>query len=311
MSNNDNSLQSSLKLAKSILPAELQHPCVLNILQLALIEDLSANADNSKTGSDLLVGDITSSATIPVEACLMGYIRVKVSGVVAGVPIARAVFTMVDPDVYCNLLAKDGDAMQPGTMLAEVSGSGRSLLVGERTALNFLGRMSGIASITRQFVDAVAGTQALFLGTRKTAPGLRYLDKYGVRMGGGQNHRTGLFDMVLIKDNHITGAGGIKPPGQRVREMYGEHYAIGEEVKNLGELDEALRLRVDRIMLDNMDLETLRRAVQVANGLIPLEASGNVSLATVRQIAETGVNFISSGALTHSAPTLDIRLKIG
>ena len=311
MSSNDNSLQSSLKLAKSILPAELQHPSVLKILQLALIEDLSANADNSKTGSDLLVGDITSSATIPVEACLMGYIRVKVSGVVAGLPIARAVFTMVDPDVYCNLLAKDGDAMQPGTMLAEVSGSGRSLLVGERTALNFLGRMSGIASLTRQFVDAVAGTQAIILDTRKTAPGLRYLDKYAVRMGGGQNHRTGLFDMVLIKDNHISGAGGITPAVERTREMYGDRYAIEVEVKDLKQLEEAISLKVDRIMLDNMDLKAMRIAVDITKRRIPLEASGNVTLANVRQIAETGVDFISSGTLTHSAPTLDISMKIG
>jgi nicotinate-nucleotide pyrophosphorylase (carboxylating) len=160
-------------------------------------------------------------------------------------------------------------------------------------------------------VEAVKGTHAIILDTRKTLPGSRLLDKYAVRMGGGQNHRTGLFDMLLIKDNHISAAGGITPAVMGAREMYGKQYQIEVEVKNLVELDEALRLRVDRIMLDNMDLETMKNAVQMAKGMIPLEASGNVSLANVRQIAETGVDFISSGAITHSAPTLDISMKIG
>ncbi|OGO65112.1 MAG: nicotinate-nucleotide diphosphorylase (carboxylating) [Chloroflexi bacterium RBG_19FT_COMBO_50_10] len=262
-------------------------------------------------GDQLADGDITSFATIPEETCLMGYMRAKAPGVVAGLPLARAVFTLVDAEVYFNPMAKDGDLVQPGTMLAEVSGSGRALLAGERTALNVLGRLSGIASLTRQFVEAVAGTHAVILDTRKTAPGLRYLDKYAVRMGGGRNHRTGLFDMLLIKDNHITGAGGITLAVQRAREVYAERFAIEVEVKDLDELDEALSLGVDRIMLDNMDLETMRKAVQVTNRRIPLEASGNVSLSTVRQIADTGVDYISSGALTHSAPTLDISMKIG
>jgi nicotinate-nucleotide pyrophosphorylase (carboxylating) len=160
-------------------------------------------------------------------------------------------------------------------------------------------------------VEAVKGTRAVILDTRKTAPGLRRLDKYAVRMGGGQNHRTGLFDMVLIKDNHIIGAGGITPAVKRAREMYGERYPIEVEVKDLGELNEALNLHVDRIMLDNMDLDSIRSAVQVTNRRIPLEASGNINLTNVRQIAETGVDFISSGALTHSAPALDISMKIG
>jgi nicotinate-nucleotide pyrophosphorylase (carboxylating) len=206
---------------------------------------------------------------------------------------------------------KDGGLVQKGQVLAQVQGGGRALLAGERTVLNILGRLSGIATMTHWFVDAVKGTRAVILDTRKTAPGLRYLDKYAVRMGGGKNHRTGLFDMVLIKDNHISGAGGITPAVKRVREMYGERYAIEVEVKNLTELEEAINLHVDRIMLDNMDLEMMRRAVQVANGRTPLEASGNVTPQTVRQIAETGVDFISSGALTHSAPTLDISMKIG
>jgi nicotinate-nucleotide pyrophosphorylase (carboxylating) len=171
--------------------------------------------------------------------------------------------------------------------------------------------MSGIATLTRRFVEAVKGTKAVILDTRKTAPGWRLLDKYAVRMGGGQNHRTGLYDMLLIKDNHISGAGGITPAVKQARDIYEKRYLIEVEVKNLTELDEALKLGVDRIMLDNMDLETLRNAVQMVKGRIPLEASGNVSLTNVRQIAETGVSFISSGALTHSAPALDISMKIG
>jgi nicotinate-nucleotide pyrophosphorylase (carboxylating) len=225
--------------------------------------------------------------------------------------VAGVVFNLVDPTLSFRSYYKDGTVVQKGQVLAEVQGDGKALLAGERTALNFLCRMSGIATMTYMFVQAVKGTKAVILDTRKTAPGLRYLDKYAVQCGGGQNHRVGLFDMVLIKDNHIAGTGGISPAVQRVRELYGERYKIEVEVKNLAELDEAIRLRVDRIMLDNMDLETMRRAVQVANGLVPLEASGNVTLNNVRQIAETGVDFISSGSLTHSAPTLDISMKIG
>ena len=306
-----NTLQSRLQNAEALLPSELQHPAVLNLIQLALAEDLSAEADLTSIGENLTDGDITSRATIAPDSCLMGYIRAKAHGVVAGLPVAQAVFALIDPEVYFTAMAKDGDRVAPGTMLAEVSGAGRALLVGERTALNFLGRMSGIASLTRQLVDAIQGTQAVILDTRKTAPGSRLLDKYAVRMGGGQNHRTGLFDMLLIKDNHISGAGGITPAVMKAREMYGKTYLIEVEVKNLDELKEALALNVDRIMLDNMDLETMRIAVDIAGGRIPLEASGNVSLANVRQIAETGVDFISSGALTHSAPTLDISMKIG
>jgi nicotinate-nucleotide pyrophosphorylase (carboxylating) len=306
-----NTLQSRLQRAEALLPSELQHPGVLNLIQLALAEDLSADADLTSIGINITDGDITSRATIAPDSCLMGYIRAKAHGVVAGLPVAQAVFTFIDPEVYFTFMAKDGDQVAPGTMLAEVSGAGRALLVGERTALNFLGRMSGIASLTRQLVDAIQGTKAFILDTRKTAPGSRLLDKYAVRMGGGQNHRTGLFDMLLIKDNHISGAGGITPAVMKAREMFGKTYLIEVEVKNLDELKEALALNVDRIMLDNMNLETLRIAVNIAGGQTPLEASGNVSLANVHQIAETGVDFISSGALTHSAPTLDISMKIG
>lgn len=307
--------KSALKLrieyAKSLLPVELQHPSVVELIQDGLAEDLTANGDLSSIADDLTRGDITSQATIAPDSCMMGYIRAKATGVVAGLPIARAVFAFIDAEVYFNLMARDGDRIEEGTMLAEVSGAGRALLVGERSVLNFLGRMSGIASLTRQLVDAVQGTRAIILDTRKTAPGWRFLDKYAVRIGGGQNHRSGLYDMLLIKDNHISGAGGILTAVLRARETYGNMYPIEVEVKNLEEMKEALSLKVDRIMLDNMDLETMRIAVNNSGGRIPLEASGNVSLENVRQIAETGVDFISSGALTHSAPTLDISMKIG
>jgi len=304
-------LNTRLEMAKSLLPVELQHPSVLALLQLALSEDLSEQADVTALGSHPADGDITSRATIDAGSRLSGYIRAKANGVVAGLPVAQAVFNLVDPTLSVRTSIKDGGLVEKGQILAVVQGDGRSLLAGERTALDFLGRLSGIATLTRRFVEAIKGTRAVILDTRKTAPGLRRLDKYAVRCGGGQNHRTGLFDMVLIKDNHIIGAGGITPAVKRTREIYGEKYKIEVEVKNLSELDEALKLSVDRIMLDNMDQETMRNAVQMTNGRVPLEASGNVNLTNVRQIAETGVDFISSGALTHSAPALDISMKIG
>jgi nicotinate-nucleotide pyrophosphorylase (carboxylating) len=305
------SLQSRLKLAQSHLPVELQHPQVLMLLQLSLAEDLIESGDLASLGTDLTQGDITSIATIDEADCLMAYIRAKQLGVVAGIPLARAIFSLVDPQIFFEPMLHDGETVQPGTMLVELSGSGRALLAAERTALNYLGRLSGIASLTHQLVEAVHGTHAVILDTRKTAPGWRLLDKYAVRMGGGQNHRTGLFDMLLIKDNHISAAKGITPAVKLARDLYGARFPIEVEVKHLEELEEALGLAVDRIMLDNMDLEMMRKAVNMAKGSIPLEASGNVNLENVRQIAETGVDFISSGALTHSAPVLDISMKIG
>jgi nicotinate-nucleotide pyrophosphorylase (carboxylating) len=306
-----NSLSSRLDLAESLLPRELQNFSVLSLIQLALAEDLSVKANLATLGENLAGGDITSQAIIPDAYRLNGYIRAKANGVVAGLPVATAIFGLVDPTLTFRSSMKDGGLVEKGQIIAQVQGNGRSLLAGERTALNFLGRLSGIATLTRRFVEAVKGTRAVILDTRKTAPGSRLLDKYAVRCGGGQNHRIGLFDMLMIKDNHILAAGGIKPAVQRAREKYGETYLVEVEVKNLVELDEALGLQVNRIMLDNMDLDTMKNAVQMTRGRIPLEASGNVSLANVRQIAETGVDFISSGALTHSAPTLDISMKIG
>jgi nicotinate-nucleotide pyrophosphorylase (carboxylating) len=302
--------EARLQRVKKLLPESLRHPAVLALIQLSLAEDLSAQADLAALGNSLSEADVTSLATLPPESRLDGRINAKASGIVAGLPVAAAVYQLVDPNIHFKANANDGELVESGRLLAEVRGPGRGLLAGERTALNFLGRLSGIASLTRKFVDAIAGTNAVILDTRKTAPGLRHLDKYAVRMGGGQNHRTGLFDMVLIKDNHIDGAGGIEPAVQRVRKMYGKQYQIEVEVKNLDELEQALRLQVDRIMLDNMDLETMRIAVLITNKRIPLEASGNVTLTSVRKIAETGVDYISSGALTHSAPVLDISMRL-
>jgi nicotinate-nucleotide pyrophosphorylase (carboxylating) len=203
----------------------------------------------------------------------------------------------------------EGDRIEARQTVAEVSGPGRSLLTAERPALNFVGRLSGIATLTRRFVDAVAHTDADILDTRKTLPGHRRPDKYAVRQGGGQNHRMGLHDMVLIKDNHIDGAGGITEAVQRVRKTHGDDYPIEVEVKTLDELDEALALSPEFILLDNMALDTLRRAVERTDGRVPLEASGGVTLGTVQSVAETGVDRISVGALTHSTEAFDVSIR--
>ena len=303
-------LETRLTLAKALLPENLQHPAVLELLLLSLAEDLSMNADLAELGSSLAIGDITSMATLTPANRLDGQITAKAAGVIAGLSVAEAVFKLVEPAIEFEAQVEEGEAVQPQRLLVEVNGPGQGMLAAERTALNFLGRLSGIASLTRRFVEAVAGTRAVILDTRKTAPGSRHLDKYAVRLGGGQNHRAGLYDMVLVKDNHIDGAGGLKAAIERVRNRYGKRYLIEVEVKNLDELSTALSLLVDRIMLDNMDLETMREAVALSGGRVPLEASGNVSLDTVRAIAETGVDFISAGALTHSAPVLDISMRL-
>lgn len=274
-------------------------PEILQIIRRALDEDIGP-------------GDVTSQWTLPAELELEGKLLVKADGVVAGLAVAEAVFHLVDERVRFTYLCQDGQRVQAGGILAVVQGPARAILGAERTALNFLQRMSGIATATRRFVDAAAGTRAVILDTRKTAPGLRVLDKWAVRLGGGQNHRFGLFDMVLIKDNHIAAAGGITPAVARVRAHDQAGLPVEVEVKSLAELEEALAIQppLDRIMLDNMDLETMRRAVGMTAGRIPLEASGGVSLERVRAIAETGVDYISVGALTHSVTALDISLEV-
>ena len=291
------------------LPKDLQHPTVESLLELSIAEDLyqSGYVEN---GDRPYTGDLTSMATLSPKIYLTGRIFAKATGVIAGFPLAEAVFMRIDREIEFHAMVSDGERVIPGQDLARVKGFGVGLLVAERTALNFLGRLSGIASLTRKYVDAVEGTGAVILDTRKTAPGYRILDKYAVRMGGGQNHRMGLYDMVLIKNNHIDGAGGIQAAMDKVRQLYGHKYPVEIEVRTLGELESALDFMPTRILLDNMDLETMRRAVKISNKRVPLEASGNVNLKTVRNIAETGVDYISSGALTHSAPTLDISMHL-
>lgn len=255
-------------------------------------------------------GDVTSNATIPPDLEYQGVFLVKAEGVIAGLEVMKHTFAQVDERIDHLAHAAEGSAVQPGDIVAEASGPARSLLTAERVALNFLQRMSGIATLTRQYVDAVADTKAQILDTRKTVPGLRFLDKWAVVLGGGTNHRIGLYDMALIKDNHIVAAGGVTPAVERVRAYDTRNRPIEVEVTNLGQLAEALALNVDQIMLDNMTLDQMREAVQLVDGAVPLEASGNVSLETVRAIAETGVDYISVGKLTHSVPALDVSFDL-
>jgi nicotinate-nucleotide pyrophosphorylase (carboxylating) len=253
-------------------------------------------------------GDITSELTIPAEQTATAKFVTRQQGTIAGLNAAAAAFGLVDPSLTFTVEAPDGSTVQSGTTLATVRGPARAILTGERVSLNFLGHLSGVASATRALVDAVSGTKARIVCTRKTTPGLRVLEKYAVRCGGGFNHRFGLDDAVLIKDNHLAAAGGIKPAIERVRAGLGHMAKIELEVDTLAQLEEALSLGVDTILLDNMPPETLRQAVAMTNGRATLEASGNVTIATVKAIAETGVDYISSGAITHSAINLDIGL---
>lgn len=255
-------------------------------------------------------GDVTTLATIPADLEQTGIMLAKAPGVIAGLRIAQQGFLQVDPTVEFTPLVEEGAHVSPGTHIAKVTGKAQALLTGERVALNFLQRMSGIATATSRYVAAVAGTRARILDTRKTAPGLRLLDKWAVVLGGGYNHRIGLYDMAMIKDNHIAAAGGITAAVERVRQRWGEQLPIEVEVTNLEQLREALSLNVDQIMLDNMGLAEMSAAVKLVDGRVPLEASGNVSLETVADIAATGVDYISVGKLTHSVEALDISFKL-
>ena len=257
---------------------------------------------------DIGTGDVTTETIVPEGASLRGRIVAKQDGVVAGLDIARLVMLALDENVNFQAKVKDGSKVTRGTVLAEVHGPARALLTGERTALNFLGRMSGIATLTRAFVDAVSTTTATILDTRKTVPGLRFTDKLAVRLGGGQNHRTGLFDMVLIKDNHIDFAGSITAAVERVRASRTK-LEIEVETRTLDNVREALALEVQRILLDNMSVEMMREAVSICGGRAKLEASGNVTLDNVLEVAATGVDYISVGALTHSPRVFDVSLE--
>ena len=268
---------------------------VIPIIQRALAEDIGD-------------GDVTTLCTLSPGALHRGRLIAKEDGVIAGLEVTRWVFSLLDERVELVPHAADGDCVQAGSVIAEVAGPARALLSGERVALNFLQRMSGIATLTRRFAEAVKGTSAVILDTRKTVPGLRVLDKWAVRLGGGQNHRSGLYDMVLIKDNHIAAVGSIAEAVARVRAGDERKRAIEVEVKSLAELRQTLELGVDRIMLDNMSLAEMRDAVRTTAGRVPLEASGNVSLENVAEVAASGVDYISVGKLTHSVRALDISL---
>jgi len=257
---------------------------------------------------DIGNGDATTDSIVPETATLKGQIIAKQNGVVAGLEVARAVFLELNKDVTFNQLATEGSEVENKTVLATVEGSARALLTAERTALNFLGRMCGIATLTREFVQAVSGTGAQILDTRKTAPGLRTLDKRAVLLGGGKNHRVGLFDMILIKDNHIDFAGSITTAVERARSS-GTDLEIEVETRTLEDVREALNLGVKRILLDNMTVEMLKRAVELVSGRAKLEASGNITLENVAKVARTGVEYISVGALTHSPKVFDVSLE--
>lgn len=271
-----------------------------HLIDLALAEDLPA-------------GDITTEAIIPEEELARAVFQAKQVGVLAGIEVAARVFFRLDPKVEFIKRLEDGQEFQPGQVLAEVSGRAASLLKGERTALNFLQRLSGVASLTRLFVEATRGTRARILDTRKTTPGWRQLEKYAVRMGGGTNHRMSLSDMMLIKDNHLRQAGGIAPALKKAREYLRARsladVKIEVEATSLAEVREALDNGADWIMLDNMTVEAIRAAVELVSGRVLLEASGRVNLQNVRELALTGVDYISVGALTHSFKSADISLE--
>jgi nicotinate-nucleotide pyrophosphorylase (carboxylating) len=270
-----------------------------------LIEPIVRHALEEDLGR---AGDITSELTISPDSLSSAKLVTRSAGTISGLVAAQCAFRLVDPSLKFVVKVPDGSTVPANTVLATVDGFSRSLLTGERMALNFVGHLSGVATATRALVDAVAGTKARIACTRKTTPGLRLLEKYAVRCGGGFNHRFGLDDSVLIKDNHLVAAGGIKHAIERARSGLGHMAKIELEVDSLAQLDEALGLGVDTILLDNMKPDDLRRAVALAKGRATLEASGNITLSTVRAVAESGVDYISSGAITHSAPSLDVAL---
>jgi len=288
---------SSLEKGKD----SLLHPQIERVIDAALAEDLSW-------------GDITTETIVPPDMEAKGFILVKREGVVAGLEIASAVFKKVDPQLKVNFLVSDGTKVKPGTIIAEVEGKVRSILKAERTALNFLCRLSGIATETAKYVSAISGLPCIILDTRKTAPGMRLMDKYAVRMGGGKNHRFHLGDGILIKDNHwfaLRSAGlSLKQAIERARSQAHHLLKLEVEVKDEEEAKEALQAGADILLLDNMSIEEMKRVVEIAKGKALLEASGGITLDNIREVAETGVDFISIGSLTHSPKALDISLEL-
>ena len=274
---------------------ELTAETVDRVLAAALAEDVGT-------------GDLTTDGVVPADARCRAELLVEEPGVVCGIPLALEVFVKLDPAVTGAALVQEGALLEAPGAVARLEGLARAVLTGERTALNLLGRLSGIATLTRRYVDAVEGTGATILDTRKTTPGLRELEKYAVRCGGGRNHRVGLYDMILLKENHLRVAGGIRKAVAALGPRNGTPLEV--EAETLDEVRDALDAGVDRILLDNMRLDDLRRAVDVVRGRVPLEASGGISLDTVRAVAETGVDFTSVGALTHGARSLAVSLDL-
>ena len=268
------------------------------IIEMALLDDVGS-------------GDITTNFLIDGDLKTNAFLKAKENGIIAGLQITEIVFKKLDQDIKWNQNFNDGDQVNTGDILVNFMGSFKAILTGERTALNFLQRMSGIATSTSNFVQAIKHTKAKILDSRKTAPGLRLIDKYAVNIGGAMNHRIGLFDMVLIKDNHIKIAGGITKAVNKIRSKLDSGIKIEVETSTLEEVEEALLSKVDFIMLDNMPIETMKLAVKSINGKALIEASGNVTLERVKEVAESGVDFISVGALTHSVKALDIAQYIG
>jgi nicotinate-nucleotide pyrophosphorylase (carboxylating) len=276
-------------------------PEALDLIDAALAEDVGD-------------GDFSTLWTVPAERRAIARITAKASGVIAGSEIATEVFRAVDPALRVETIAPDGTAVEPGDEVMRISGSAASILTAERTALNFLQQLSGVATMTRRYVDAIAGTGARVIDTRKTTPGMRRLEKAAVVAGGGANHRVGLYDMVMIKDNHIAAAGGIAAAVAAVRARNDRGLRVEVETTSLDEVRQALAAGVDRVMFDNMTPETMRQAVSLVaahgDARPETEASGGITLETIRAYAETGVDFISVGALTHSAPALDLSLRL-
>lgn len=271
----------------------------------ARIDDLIRRALNEDLDS---AGDITTAATVPPGRTASAVIAVRKLGVVAGIPVALRVFQLIDPSLKLVERAGDGAKVAPGDVVLELDGSAASILIGERVALNFLGHLSGVATATAELVAAVAHTHARICCTRKTTPGLRVLEKYAVRCGGGVNHRMGLFDAILIKDNHIAAAGGVTAAVQAARAAVGKGTKLEVEVDTLDQLDEALAIGIDQVLLDNMNPGQLKEAVAKVRGRAITEASGSITAATAGPIAESGVDLLSVGWITHSAPCLDLGL---
>jgi len=274
-------------------------------LRRILIEPLVRGALLEDLGR---AGDLTTDSIVPVEVLARAALVARESGVVAGLDLAKLAFALIDPEIAVEIAANDGSVVEPGAVIARISGPARGILTAERTALNFLGHLSGIASVTASIVAAVRGTKAKIVCTRKTTPGLRAVEKYAVRAGGGANHRFGLDDALLIKDNHVAIAGGVVPALRRARAGVGHLVKIEVEVDTLDQLREALGEGADAVLLDNMSLEMLAKAVAIVDGRAITEASGRVTPKSAPSIAATGVDLISIGWLTHSAPVLDIGL---